>query len=112
MSTIAAGQLAGMSRAAALEFSFFLSMPTMAVATLYTLMKSLTGKDDNPIGVHDITSHEWVVLAIGFVVSFIVAYGAVAWFMGWVRKRGFAPFAVYRIVIGIAVLAWAAGKLG
>lgn len=112
MSTIAAGQLVGMSRAAALEFSFFLSMPTMAVATLYTLLKSLTGKDENPIGVAQITSHQWVILAIGFVVSFIVAYGAVAWFMAWVRKRGFAPFAMYRIVIGIAVLAWAAGMLG
>jgi undecaprenyl-diphosphatase len=112
MSTIAAGQLMGMSRAAALEFSFFLSMPTMAVATLYTLLKSLTGKDENPIGVAQITSHQWVILAIGFVVSFIVAYGAVAWFMAWVRKRGFAPFAMYRIVIGIAVLAWAAGMLG
>jgi Uncharacterized bacitracin resistance protein len=112
MSTIAAGQLMGMSRAAALEFSFFLSIPTMAVATLYTLMKSLAGKDENPIGVHDLTSHEWVILAIGFIVSFIVAYGAVAWFMGWVRKRGFAPFAMYRIVIGIAVLAWAAGFIG
>jgi undecaprenyl-diphosphatase len=112
MSTIAAGQLAGMSRAAALEFSFFLSMPTMAVATLYTLLKSLSGKDENPIGVAEITSHQWIVLAIGFVVSFIVAYGSVAWFMGWVRKRGFAPFALYRIVIGIAVLAWAAGVLG
>jgi undecaprenyl-diphosphatase len=109
MSTIAAGQLAGMSRAAALEFSFFLSMPTMAAATLYTLLKSLSGKEENPIGVAQITPHQWVILAIGFVVSFIVAYGAVAWFMAWVRKRGFAPFAVYRIVIGIAVLAWAAG---
>jgi len=75
MSTIAGGQLAGMSRAAALEFSFFLSIPTMTVATLYTLYKSLTGKDENPIGVHEISSHEWVILAIGFVVSFIVAYG-------------------------------------
>ena len=112
MSTIAAGQLMGMSRAAALEFSFFLSMPTMAMATLYTLYKSLSGKDENPIGVAELTSHEWVVLAIGFVVSFIVAYGAVAWFMGWVRKRGFAPFAMYRIVLGIAVLAWAAGMIG
>src|SRR5271155_747289 len=112
MSTIAAGQLAGMSRAAALEFSFFLSIPTMAVATLYTLLKSLRGKDENPIGVAQITSHEWVVLAIGFVVSFIVAYGAVAWFMAWVSKRGFAAFAMYRIVIGIVVLAWASGMLG
>src|ERR1700692_4608752 len=112
MSTIAAGQLAGMSRAAALEFSFFLSIPTMTVATLYTLFKSLRGKDENPIGVAQITTHQWVILAIGFIVSFIVAYGAVAWFMAWVRKRGFAPFAMYRIVIGIAVLAWAAGMIG
>jgi undecaprenyl-diphosphatase len=107
MSTIAGGQLVGMSRAAALEFSFFLSMPTMAAATLYTLYKSLSGKDENPIGVSGLTPHEWVILAIGFVVSFIVAYGAVAWFMGWVRKRGFAPFAMYRIILGIAVLVWA-----
>ena len=112
MSTIAAGQLVGMSRAAALEFSFFLSMPTMALATLYTLYKSVSGKDENPIGVAQITSHEWVILAIGFVVSFIVAYGAVAWFMAWVRKRGFAPFAVYRIILGAIVLAWAAGMIG
>jgi undecaprenyl-diphosphatase len=113
MSTIAGGQLAKMSRAAALEFSFFLSIPTMTVATLYTLFKSIHGgKDENPIGVAGITSHQWVVLAIGFVVSFIVAYGAVAWFMAWVRKRGFAAFAMYRIVIGIMVLVWAARMTG
>lgn len=113
MSTIAAGQLAGMSRPAALEFSFFLSMPTMALATLYTLYKSLAGKDEaNPIGVSQISPHEWVILAIGFVVSFIVAYGAVAWFMAYVRKRGFAPFALYRIIVGALVLAWAAGMIG
>jgi undecaprenyl-diphosphatase len=112
MCTIAAGQLVGMSRAAALEFSFFLSIPTMAAATLYTLYKSLSGKDENPIGVAQISPHEWVILLIGFVVSFIVAYGAVAWFMGYVRKRGFAPFAMYRILLGIAVLAWAMGFIG
>ena len=109
MATITAGQLAGMSRAAALEFSFFLSMPTMAMATLYTLYKSLRGKDENPIGVSQITSHEWVILIIGFVVSFIVAYAAVAWFLHWVRKHGFAWFAVYRIILGVIVLAVAAG---
>jgi undecaprenyl-diphosphatase len=112
MSTIAAGQLAGMSRASALEFSFFLSIPTMVVATGYTLLKSLRGKGENPIGVSQITSNQWVVLAIGFVVSFLVAYASVAWFMAWVRKRGFAPFAVYRIVVGIAVLVWAAKLVG
>jgi undecaprenyl-diphosphatase len=107
MSTIAGGQLAGMSRASALEFSFFLSIPTMVAATCYDLLKSLRGKGDNPIGVAQIDGHGWIVLAIGFVVSFIVAYGAVAWFMAWVRKRGFAPFAVYRIIVGAAVLFWA-----
>ena len=112
MSTIAAGQLAGMSRASALEFSFFLSMPTMAMATLYTLYKSLRGKDGNPFAASSIDSHGWIVLAIGFVVSFIVAYGSVAWFMAWVRKRGFGPFAVYRIVVGIAVLYFASKLVG
>src|SRR5690242_17875968 len=111
MSTIAGGQIAGMSRASALEFSFFLSIPTMAVTTLYTLYKSVLGKGENPIGVSQMTSHQWMVLAIGFVVSFIVAYGSVAWFLAWVRKHGFAPFAVYRILVGAAVLAWAAGLL-
>ena len=112
MSTIAAGQLAGMSRASALEFSFFLSMPTMAVATLYTLFKSVMGKGENPIGVSQITGNQWGVLALGFVVSFIVAYWSVAWFMSWVRSRGFTPFAIYRIVLGIAVLAFAARLVG
>ena len=108
MSTIAAGQLAGMSRASALEFSFFLSIPTMVVATGYDLLKSLRGKGANPIGVSQIDAHGWVVLAIGFVISFLVAYLSVAWFMAWVRRRGFAPFAVYRIIVGGLVLAFAA----
>lgn len=107
MSTIAAGQLAGMSRASALEFSFFLSIPTMVVATCYDLLKSLLGKGENAIGVTYIDAHGWVLLAIGFVVSFIVAYGAVAWFLAWVRKHGFAPFALYRIIVGTAVVIWA-----
>ena len=112
MSTIAAGQLAGMSRAAALEFSFFLSIPTMAAATCYDLLKSLRGNGANPIGVSQMEAHAWVILAIGFVISFFVAYACVAWFMAWVRRRGFAPFAVYRIVVGILVLVFAAKLTG
>ncbi|HET8575500.1 MAG TPA: undecaprenyl-diphosphate phosphatase [Methylomirabilota bacterium] len=112
MSTIAAGQLAGMSRASALEFSFFLSMPTMLVATGYDLLKSLTATGANPVGAAPTDAHGWIVLAVGFAVSFIVAYATVGWFMAWVRHRGFAPFAVYRIVLGAAVLAWAAGRMG
>jgi undecaprenyl-diphosphatase len=112
MSTIAAGQLAGMSRAAALEFSFFVSIPTMVAATGYTLLKSLRGKGENPIGVAQIDAHGWIVLAIGFVVSFIVAYASVAWFMAYVRKHGFVPFAVYRIIVGTLVLVFAARLAG
>ena len=108
MSTIAAGQVAGMSRASALEFSFFLSIPTMLVATGYTFLKSVMGKGENPIGIAQISSQQWQVLAIGFVVSFLVAYLSVAWFMAWVRKRGFAPFAIYRIIVGTLVLVFAA----
>ncbi|MGE5244078.1 MAG: undecaprenyl-diphosphate phosphatase [Betaproteobacteria bacterium] len=104
MATITAGQVAGMSRASALEFSFFLSIPTMVAATGYDLLKSLSGRQENPIGVAQIDAHGWIVLAIGFVVSFVVAYASVAWFMAWVRRRGFVPFAVYRIAAGALVL--------
>ena len=101
MATIAGGQIAGMSREAALEFSFFLSMPTMAAATLYDLLKFMRHG-----GVGAMNSHEWTILVIGFLVSFLVAWGVVAWFMHWVRRHGFVPFAVYRIIAGIAVLVW------
>jgi undecaprenyl-diphosphatase len=105
MSTIAAGQIAGMSRPAALEFSFFLSMPTMAVAVGYDFLKSvIPHHHEAEIAPLTITPHKWVVLAIGFVVSFFVALAVVAWFMNWVRSRGFVPFAVYRIVLGLGLL--------
>jgi undecaprenyl-diphosphatase len=107
MATIAAGQVAGMSRASALEFSFFLSIPTMVAATGYALLKALAGKGENPIGVSQIDAHGWMVIAIGFVVAFIVAYASVAWFMSWVRGRGFVSFAIYRILVGALVLAFA-----
>jgi undecaprenyl-diphosphatase len=108
MSTIAAGQTAGLSRTAALEFSFFLSMPTMVVATGYDLLKTIRPHHDAAaeagLAPLAMDSHNWIVLAIGFVVSFVVALGVVAWFMRWVRARGFAPFALYRIVAGIVLL--------
>ena len=106
MATIAAGQVAGMSRSAALEFSFFLSMPTMIAATGYDLLKTMHPKHGEPLGRMPVNGQEWIVLIIGFAVSFIVALAVVAWFMNWVRKRGFTPFAIYRIIVGIAVLIW------
>src|SRR5690348_12325911 len=107
MSTIAAGQIASLSREAALEFSFFLSMPTMAVATLYDLYKTLKPSHnaaEGNLAPLVMNSHEWIVLAIGFIISFIVALAVVAWFMNWVRRRGFAPFAIYRIVLGVVLI--------
>lgn len=109
MATIAAGQVGGMSRAAALEFSFFLAFPTMLVATGYTFLQSLrhpAAEGSSAIGGAPSGAHGWVLLAIGFVVSFVVAYAVVAWFMRWVRQHGFVPFAMYRLVLGAAVLVW------
>jgi len=105
MATIAAGQISGLSRTAALEFSFLLSIPTMAAATGYDLLKALKGPDRMHID-----SHGWVLLAIGFAISFVVAYAVVAWFMQWVRNRGFTPFAIYRLLAGTGVLIWALQK--
>jgi undecaprenyl-diphosphatase len=107
MATIAAGQMAGMSRSSSLEFSFFLSIPTMMAATGYDLLKSVIAEGEYPIGIGQINLQEWIVLAIGFITSFVVAYAAVAWFLAWVKKRGFVPFAVYRIILGAATLIWA-----
>ncbi|CAN5601879.1 undecaprenyl-diphosphate phosphatase [soil metagenome] len=114
MCTIAAGQIAGMSREAALEFSFFLSIPTMFVATGYDLLKALK-PDGAPESIAPLamTPHHWIVLAIGFVSAFIVAFAVVAWFLHWVRRHGFAPFAAYRIVFGLLLLfALSRGMLG
>ena len=112
MATIAAGQTAGLSRSAALEFSFFLAIPVMFAATGFKLFQAAVlgkGFGRDPL-VMD--AERWGVLAVGFVVSFVVAWGVIAWFMAWVRKRGFTPFAIYRIVAGAVVLgmAWRAGR--
>ena len=97
MSTIAAGQIAGLSRTAALEFSFLLSIPTMVAATGYDLLKTLRPSRSagaEAVAPLQVDAQGWMLLAIGFVVSFIVAYIVVAWFMQWVRNRGFTPFAI------------------
>jgi undecaprenyl-diphosphatase len=105
MATIASGQIAGLSRATALEFSFLLSMPTMAAAAAYDVFKFIRNPDAG--GGAALNLHGTAVLAVGFVVSFVVAWGVVAWFMAWVRRRSLAAFAVYRILAGVAVLLWA-----
>lgn len=93
MCTIVAGQLTGLSTATAAEFSFLLGLPTLGAATLYEALKSreaLAG-----IGVLNV--------AIGLVVSFLVAWAVIAGFIAYLKKRGLAPFGVYRIVLGVIV---------
>jgi undecaprenyl-diphosphatase len=107
MATIAAGQVSGLSRTAALEFSFLVSIPTMAVATVYDFYKFIHPGHGEASTAPHLDSQHLIVLAIGFVVSFIVAYAVVAWFMNWVRHRGFVPFAIYRLIAGTAVIVWA-----
>jgi undecaprenyl-diphosphatase len=101
MSTIAGGQMVGLSRAASLEFSFFISLPTMCAATAYDLLKTLLHPSDLKLVMN---SEQWISLGIGFVVSFVVAYFVIAWFMNWVKTKGFVPFAIYRIALGLFVL--------
>ena len=108
MSTIAAGQIAGLTRATALEFSFLISIPTMIAATVYDLYKTVLHHGHTPeaeaIAPLVMNSERWMVLAIGFFVSFIVALGVVEWFLQWVRKHGLVIFAAYRIILAILLL--------
>ena len=112
MSTIAAGQVAALDRPTALAFSFLLSIPTMFAATCWDLLKEIhPSKASVAAGTaaHVVMNGErWIVLLIGLVVSFIVALGVVEWFLQWVRKHGFALFALYRILLGAALLIWGA----
>ena len=104
MSTIAAGQVANLTRAVALEFSFFVSIPLMFAAFVFDMKNSLTPGKEDYLG-HHLTRHEIFLLMTGSLISFVVALAVIAWFMAWVRKRGFMPFAIYRVIIGVIVLA-------
>jgi undecaprenyl-diphosphatase len=95
--TIFTAMLAGTSnRAAATEFAFLVGIPTMYAATGYELLKVLKGGG---------AAHEdWTALIVGFVVSAIVAFVAVKWLLGYIRSHRYTPFAIYRIVLGVALL--------
>ena len=96
--TIIGAMLLGASRAAAAEFAFFLAIPTMLGATTLSLLKH---------GL-DFTGEQWAVLAFGSIVSFLVAYVAVAGLMRYIQRRDFQPFGYYRIALGLAVIAYLA----
>lgn len=99
--TIIGGWVMGLSSVAAAEFSFFLAIPTMIVATVFTLLKSgLT-----------LTRPEIAALAAGFIVSFVVAVVVVAKFIDFLKTKPMTIFAVYRILIGIIILSFAYFKV-
>ncbi len=94
MTTIVAGQLAGLSTSTAAEFSFLLALPTLGAATLYEGYKA---RAELGAGVGDLS------VIIGLVVSFFVAWGVIAMFIRYLKRRGLEPFGWYRIVLGIVV---------
>jgi undecaprenyl-diphosphatase len=112
MATIAAGQLVGMDRPAALEFSFLLSIPTMIAATGWDLVREIhhghTASGAVAAAHVNMNSQLWMVLIVGTVVSFLVALGVVEWFLYWVRRHGFTIFAIWRIVLAVILLIWGA----
>ncbi len=98
--TIVGALMLGASKRAAAEFSFFLSMPTMAGAFAYDLYKNRDVLDASALG----------EIAIGFVMAFISAVLVVKWLLGYVSKHGYALFGYWRIIVGgVAVVALMAG---
>lgn len=95
--TIFAAMLFGTSnRSAATEFAFLVGIPTMYAATAYELFEDVYKGDAS-------TTH-WGALAVGFLVSLVVAFAAVKWLLAYIRTHRFTPFALYRIALGIALL--------
>jgi undecaprenyl-diphosphatase len=96
--TIMGALTLGVERRTAAEFSFFLAVPTMMGATGLSIVKH---RDELASGAVD-----WQLVAVGFVVSFVIALVVIRWFIGIVSRHGFAPFAWYRILAGSAALVW------
>jgi undecaprenyl-diphosphatase len=94
--TIVGGLLAGLDRPTATQFSFYLALPTLTAASLYSLLKALGQIDAGAAG----------ALAVGFVAAFVTALAVIRVFLRYVQTHDFVPFAVYRIVFGVLLLLW------
>jgi undecaprenyl-diphosphatase len=95
--TIIGGMFFGLSRKAATEFSFYLAIPTLIGAGVYSLWKERAS-----LSIADVPT-----FAVGFVFSFIFAWLCVKWLLRYISTHSFTPFAWYRIAFGIVVLATA-----
>lgn len=93
--TILGALLLGVERKTAAEFSFFLAIPTMLGAATYDLWKNRA----------DLTTDGSLLIAVGFATAFVSAVIVVKWFVGFVGRHGFSPFAWYRIALGAIGLA-------
>lgn len=93
-STIIGGVFCGLSRSAAAEFSFILGIPTIMGASFFKLLKTGFG----------FTPEQWGLIGTGTVISFLTALLVIHFFMGYLKKYSLRPFAVYRILLGTAVL--------
>ncbi|CAH0497890.1 undecaprenyl-diphosphate phosphatase [Novosphingobium sp. CECT 9465] len=98
--TIMGALAMGIERRTAAEFSFFLAIPTMLGATTLELIDNREAVMAGTLGVG------WTEIAVGFVVSFVVALAVIRMFVAYVSRAGFKPFAWYRIVAGAAAIAW------
>lgn len=91
--TIIGAMLLGLSRSASAEFSFFLAIPTMLGATLLKVVKNVSA----------FTGYEWILIALGMILSFIVAYIVIKKFISYVQRNDFIIFGKYRIILAIIV---------
>ena len=94
--TIIGALLLGMSRELAVEYSFYLAIPTMFAASAYSLLKEGAA----------LSSEQWLAVAVGFVTAFLVAWGVIALFIAYIRKRDFRIFGWYRIALALVILVW------
>jgi len=92
--TILGGMGAGLSRKAATEFSFFLAIPTMFAATIWDLLQNHQHLEPGDAS----------ALALSFAISFLVAWLAIRWLLGFVATHTLVPFAWYRLAVGIVIL--------
>lgn len=94
--TIMGAMILGLSRSAAAEFSFFLAIPTMLGATFLKVVKNFGG----------FTAYQWLLIFLGMVLSFLVAYFVIKKFMAYIRNNDFIPFGIYRIILAIIVFVY------
>ena len=102
-STILGGMLSGVSRVASAEFSFFMAIPIMLGASLLKVLKFIKEVAD---GVVTVSGGEIGLLLIAMAVSFAVSLVAIKFLMDFVKRHSFAPFGVYRIILGVIVIGY------